>query len=653
MRQYGYLRTACAVPKVSVADCRANSEAIIRLCQKAWEEKAAVVLFPELCVTGYTCGDLFFQRQLQESVREAVNAIKDWSNGHPMLIIIGVPVPMTSGLYNCALAINDGRLLGLVPKQAVPNNQEFYEKRWFKSANDLDTDSCDWFGEAIPIGSDLLFQHASIPEAIVGIEICEDLWTPMPPSAALAVRGATILLNPSASNDLIAKADYRDTLIANQSGRCNAAYLYASAGFGESTTDVVFGGAALIYERGTLLECGKRFVKDEQHIVADVDIEALVHDRQIQTSFSEMAASLPKCRTIYFDAIDCQDETLKRSVNAHPFVPKDAAQRNARCEEIFNIQTMGLGSRVMHIGSPAMVVGISGGLDSTLALLVCVNVCDTFGIDRKQIHAVTMPGFGTTDRTYYNAVALIQGLGATYHEIPIRDAASGHLEDIGHDLSVHDVTYENAQARERTQILMDLANRFNGIVVGTGDLSELALGWATYNGDHMSMYGVNAGIPKTLVRYLVRYVADQHQDRNVADVLYDVLDTPVSPELLPPDEAGQIAQKTEDLVGPYELHDFFMYHVLRNGFAPEKIYYLSQQAFNGVYDKKTLYQWLRNFYWRFFTQQFKRSCLPDGPKVGNVSLSPRGDWRMPSDAKVRLWMDAMDKIAKEEEERGW
>ncbi len=653
MRQYGYLRTACAVPKVSVADCRANSEAIIRLCQKAWEEKAAVVLFPELCVTGYTCGDLFFQRQLQESVREAVNAIKDWSNGHPMLIVIGVPVPMTSGLYNCALAINDGRLLGLVPKQAVPNNQEFYEKRWFKSANDLDTDSCDWFGEAIPIGSDLLFQHASIPEAIVGIEICEDLWTPMPPSAALAVRGATILLNPSASNDLIAKADYRDTLIANQSGRCNAAYLYASAGFGESTTDIVFGGAALIYERGTLLECGKRFVKDEQLIVADVDIEALVHDRQIQTSFSEMAASLPKCRTIYFDAIDCQDETLKRSVNAHPFVPKDAAQRNARCEEIFNIQTMGLGSRVMHIGSPAMVVGISGGLDSTLALLVCVNVCDTFGIDRKQIHAVTMPGFGTTDRTYYNAVALIQGLGATYHEIPIRDAASGHLEDIGHDLSVHDVTYENAQARERTQILMDLANRFNGIVVGTGDLSELALGWATYNGDHMSMYGVNAGIPKTLVRYLVRYVADQHQDRNVADVLYDVLDTPVSPELLPPDEAGQIAQKTEDLVGPYELHDFFMYHVLRNGFAPEKIYYLSQQAFNGVYDKKTLYQWLRNFYWRFFTQQFKRSCLPDGPKVGNVSLSPRGDWRMPSDAKVRLWMDAMDKIAKEEEERGW
>lgn len=644
MRQFGYTRVGCGIPAVSVGNCRANTEAILTLCEKAWREKTGILLFPELCITGYTCGDLFFQKSLQDSAIESIIKIREWSLGHPMLIVAGAPIALAEGLYNCAVVFNDGRILGVVPKTALPNSQEFYEKRWFRSASDLQARTLDLGGETVPVGADLLFKNRYVKEAVVGIEICEDLWAPMPPSSALAVSGATILLNPSASNDLTAKAAYRKQLIENQSARCNAAYLYASAGFGESTTDVVFGGDALIAEKGTTLYEAERFQTEEQLLTADIDLDALVHDRQVQTSFGEMQKYTAPCRVIDFEAVDAQGTELRHPVDPSPFVPSDQSQQAARCEEIFNIQTMALGSRVRHIGNPAMIVGISGGLDSTLAFLVCINVCDRFGIDRKQIHAVTMPGFGTTDRTYDNAVAMIKGLGATFHEIPIREATTMHFRDIGHPMDKHDVTYENAQARERTQILMDLSNQYNGIVVGTGDLSELALGWATYNGDHMSMYGVNAGIPKTLVRYLVRYVADSYGDREVAAVLYDVLDTPVSPELLPPDEAGRIAQKTEDLVGPYELHDFFIYNMLRYGYTPDKIYFLAQKAFDGVYDSPTLYHWLKNFYRRFFTQQFKRSCLPDGPKVGSISLSPRGDWRMPSDASMRLWMDILEKI---------
>lgn len=644
MKDLGYIRTACAVPVIKAGDCAANADAVLSLCEKAYEKQVSIVVFPELCVTGYTCGDLFFQRTLQKAAAAAVDKIREWSEGRAMLIVVGAPVAVGSGLYNCAVALSDGEILGIVPKTYVPDNQEYYEKRWFRSAGQLRATDISCFGAAVPVGTDLLFRHEGWEDVLVGIEICEDLWAPVPPSCRQAVEGATIIVNPSASNEVIGKSAYRAALVRQQSARLNAGYLYCSCGYGESTTDLVFGGDALICERGSELARSRRFRTEGQLVVADLDMEAIVHDRQLQTSFGDSADILGDggFMECFFNAQDAQD--CLREVNPQPFVPADISRRNERCEEIFNIQTMALGSRVAHIGDPAMVVGISGGLDSTLALLVCVNVCDQFGIDRKRIHAVTMPGFGTTDRTYDNAVSLIHSLGATFHEISIKDAATRHLEDIGHDLNVHDVTYENAQARERTQILMDLANRLNGLVIGTGDLSELALGWATYNGDHMSMYGVNGGIPKTLVRYLVRYVADENPDAAIRRILYDVLDTPVSPELLPPDASGKIAQKTEDLVGPYELHDFFMYHVLRNGYRPDKIYYLSWRAFGGAYDDATLYKWLRNFYWRFFTQQFKRSCLPDGPKVGTVSLSPRGDWRMPSDARVEEWMRVLDRI---------
>lgn len=644
MKEFGYIRTACAVPVIKTGDCVANGEEIIGLCEAAWEKQTGIVVFPELCVTGYTCGDLFFQQTLKQAVAVAVDKIRAWSKNKPMLIVLGAPVSMGGGLYNAAVVICEGRILGIVPKTYVPNNQEYYEKRWFRSAADLRIKTTPFLGEDVPVGTGLLFRHADFEGVAVAVEICEDLWAPIPPSSYSAIAGATIILNPSASNEVIGKSEYRKALVRQQSARLNAGYLYCSSGYGESTTDVVFGGDALICEKGTLLSKSKRFALESQLILADIDIEAIVRDRQIQTSFGDSAALLEG-----HDVIECtftawDAPSVMRYVNPHPFVPADEERRKERCEEIFNIQTMALGSRVAHIGSPSMVVGISGGLDSTLALLVCINVCDRFNISRKNIHAVTMPGFGTTDRTYDNAVSLIRSLGATFHEISIKNATESHFKDIGHDINVHDVTYENAQARERTQILMDLANEVGGIVIGTGDLSELALGWATYNGDHMSMYGVNGGIPKTLVRYLVRHVADDSKDEKIRQILYDVLDTPVSPELLPPDEAGKIAQKTEDLVGPYELHDFFIYHVLRNGYGPEKIFFMAAQAFEGTYDKATLYKWLRNFYWRFFTQQFKRSCVPDGPKVGSVSLSPRGDWRMPSDAKVQIWLNALDGI---------
>lgn len=643
MKDLGYIRTACAVPVIKVGDCAANADAVIALCAEAFEKQVGIVAFPELCVTGYTCGDLFFQRTLQKAAAAAVDKIRAWSEGRAMLIVVGAPVAVGSGLYNCAVAISDGEILGIVPKTYVPDNQEYYEKRWFRSAGQLRVSETSFFGEPAPMGTGLLFSHESWEEVVVGIEICEDLWAPVPPSSYQAAAGATIIVNPSASNEIIGKSAYRRDLVRQQSARLNAGYLYCSSGYGESTTDLVFGGDALICEKGMLLARSRRFQTESQLVVADMDVEAILHDRQLQTSFGDSVDILEGrvYEECFFTACDAQD--CLRSVNPQPFVPADTARRNERCEEIFNIQTMALGSRVAHIGDPAMVVGISGGLDSTLALLVCVNVCDQFGIDRKRIHAVTMPGFGTTDRTYDNAVSLIRSLGATFHEISIREAATHHLEDIGHDLSVHDVTYENAQARERTQILMDLANRLNGLVIGTGDLSELALGWATYNGDHMSMYGVNAGIPKTLVRHLVAFVSDDKgsEDPRLSAVLDDILDTPVSPELLPAIE-GKISQKTEDLVGPYELHDFFLYYAIRWGFPPRKVFRLAEHALGRTYDRATILKWLNSFYRRFFTQQFKRSCLPDGPKVGSVTLSPRGDWRMPSDAVAALWLEELE-----------
>lgn len=644
MKRFGFVKTACAIPQVAVADTVANTDKILELCQQAWDTGVGIVLFPELCLTGYTCGDLFAQSLLMDGVAEGLRRIGAWSQDKDMLIILGVPIPVDGAVYNGAVAFNQGELLGMVPKVYVPNSHEFYEKRWFSSGNSLKREWASFAGFDFPVGTDLLFRSEDWPELALGIEVCEDLWAPIPPSGKLSVAGAVLIANPSASNELIGKGEYRRELVKQQSARCNAGYLYCSSGTGESTTDLVFGGDALVYEKGTLLAKSTRFAFEDQLIVADVDVEALLHDRRTQSSFMDGVAFYGDAplRDVFFTIR--HGYKVERSFNPSPFVPADAESRRVRCGEIFNIQSMGLVSRLKHIGEPPMVLGISGGLDSTLALLVCVNACDLMGISRDRIHAITMPGFGTTDRTYDNAVALIKGLGATFHEISIKEACVQHLEAIGHDLTVHDVTYENAQARERTQILMDVANDLGGIVVGTGDLSELALGWATYNGDHMSMYGVNAGIPKTLVRYLVSYVADRNGDGAIQEILYDVLDTPVSPELLPPDEAGKIAQKTEDLVGPYALHDFFLYHVMRNGFAPEKIFFMACRAFDGRYEKRVIYKWLRNFYWRFFSQQFKRSCLPDGPKVGSVALSPRGDWRMPSDAKVRLWMDEMDRI---------
>ena len=646
MHKYGFVRTACAVPELKLADCQYNIGEIISLATSAWAQGIEVVLFPELCITGYTCGDLFFQRELQQNALKALDDLCQWSAGKKMLIVVGVPLVIGGSLYNCAAVLNDGKILGMVPKTYIPNHQEFYEKRWFASSKSLLQKEIMICDQTVPIGTDLLFQHAGMAEFVVGIEICEDLWVPIPPGSFHAVAGATVILNPSASNEIVGKSDYRRELIRSQSGRCNVAYLYVSAGFGESTTDLVFGGNAIICERGVLLKELPKFNLGNEILAADIDVETLIHDRQVQTisDSTDLIKERPY-RRIMFETLAAED--YQGEVNAQPFVPGDQNRRNERCEEIFNIQTIGLATRLKHIGNAAMVVGISGGLDSTMALLVCVSVCDRFNIPREKIHAVTMPGFGTTDRTYDNAVALIKGLGASFHEISIVEACKAHFKDIGQPLTRHDVTYENGQARERTQILMDLSNKLGGIVVGTGDLSELALGWATYNGDHMSMYNVNASVPKTLIRYLVKWVADQSAETEIRKILTDVLDTPVSPELLPPDEHGKIAQKTEETVGPYELHDFFIFQVVRHGFSPEKVYYLACKGFNGVYDGKTIFKWLNNFYRRFFSQQFKRSCATDGPKVGSVSFSPRGDWRMPSDANSTQWLKSLDKMKME------
>ncbi len=638
---YGFVKVAAAVPHVQVADCFYNIQQMEGLMRQASDKGVQIIAFPEMSVTAYTCLDLFAQQTLLKNAEQALLKLVSDTADLNILTIAGTPLVTENRLINAAIAFQSGKILGVVPKTYIPNYKEFQEQRWFTSATELRDKTVSIGDRTYPLGSHLLFTAGQVK---VGIEICEDLWVPVPPSSLLAMEGANILVNISASNELIGKHHYLRSLICQQSARCMAGYVYASAGFGESSTDLVFAGNGIIAENGTLLEESPRFTMQEQLVISEIDIENLQNDRQVNTSFMHGASTLLASETITIPFALSENSgqpVLTRSVDPHPFTPSGDALKE-RCEEIFQIQVAGLAKRIVHTHSRTAVVGISGGLDSTLALLVTVMTFDALNIPRNQILGITMPGFGTTDRTYTNACDLIRSLGVTLKEISIKDACLQHFKDISHNPSVHDVTYENSQARERTQILMDVANQENGMVIGTGDLSELALGWATYNGDHMSMYGVNGSIPKTLVRYLVEWVAHNRVDEASRATLLDIVDTPISPELIPADENGNIKQKTEDLVGPYELHDFFLYHFLRFGSSPAKIYFLAQQAFGGSYDKETIRKWLHTFFRRFFQQQFKRSCLPDGPKVGSVSLSPRGDWRMPSDAMATLWLKEIE-----------
>ena len=640
---YGFVKVAAAVPHVQVADCFYNIQQMEGLMRQASDKGVQIIAFPEMSVTAYTCLDLFAQQTLLKNAEQALLKLVSDTADLNILTIAGAPLVTENRLINAAVAFQSGKILGVVPKTYIPNYKEFQEQRWFTSATELRDKTISIGDRTYPLGSHLLFTAGQVK---VGIEICEDLWVPVPPSSLLAMEGANILVNISASNELIGKHHYLRSLICQQSARCMAGYVYASAGFGESSTDLVFAGNGIIAENGTLLEESPRFTMQEQLVISEIDIENLQNDRQVNTSFMHGASTLLGGETITIPFALSENSgqpVLTRSVDPHPFTPSGDALKE-RCEEIFQIQVAGLAKRIVHTHSRTAVVGISGGLDSTLALLVTVMTFDALNIPRNQILGITMPGFGTTDRTYTNACDLIRSLGVTLKEISIKDACLQHFKDISHNPSVHDVTYENSQARERTQILMDVANQKNGMVIGTGDLSELALGWATYNGDHMSMYGVNGSIPKTLVRYLVEWVAHNRVDEASRATLLDIVDTPISPELIPADENGNIKQKTEDLVGPYELHDFFLYYFLRFGSSPAKIYFLAQQAFSDSYDKETIRKWLHTFFRRFFQQQFKRSCLPDGPKVGSVSLSPRGDWRMPSDAMATLWLKEIEEL---------
>ena len=638
--KYGFVKVAAAVPAVRVADVAYNVQEIEKLIALAEGEGVELLCFPELSLTGYTCQDLFQEQLLIMKSEEGLLRLLDFTRQLDIVCVVGLPVQAGGLLLNCAAVIQGGALLGVVPKTYLPNYGEFYEKRWFASSQDLNATNIYLAGTPITLSAEpKLFQMGDVK---FGVEICEDVWAPIPPSNNLTMAGADIIVNLSASDELIGKHRYLRSLLAQQSARTMSGYVYASSGFGESTQDVVYGGNAMIFENGRLLVEGDRFSFQPQLKSTQIDVERLRTERYANSTFINAqrgahAAIIPAKTPIGKDFV------LTRSVNPHPFIPADEEMSDS-CEEILNIQTSGLAKRLIHTHCEHVVLGISGGLDSTLALLVCVRTFDKMGLDRKGIIGVTMPGFGTTDRTHDNAASLMQSLGISQMEISIAAAVTQHFADIGHDASIHDATYENSQARERTQILMDLANKCNALVVGTGDLSELALGWATYNGDHMSMYGVNGGVPKTLIQYLVRYNAQLPQFAAVHDTLLDIVDTPISPELTPADEEGNIKQKTEDLVGPYELHDFFLYYMLRFGFRPAKIYMLAQRAFDGIYDDSTIKKWLTIFCRRFFSQQFKRSCLPDGPKVGSISLSPRGDWRMPSDACSTLWIKECEEL---------
>ena len=635
--KYGFVKVAAAVPAVKVSDVDYNIQQIESIIAQAEGRGVEVIVFPELCITGYTCQDLFKEQLLLDRAESGIITLLDFTRKLDIISIVGLPVVINGLLYNCAAVIQGGQLLGIVPKTYLPNYAEFYEKRWFASAQDMNPVTCIYAGNTISVSAE--------PKVFVtsdgmkfGVEICEDVWAPIPPSNNLALSGADIIFNLSASNELIGKHAYLKSLLAQQSARTISGYVYASSGFGESTQDVVYGGNAIIYENGQLLVEGDRFSFSPQIQQCQIDIEKLRVERRQNTTFIN-AQRHSHAVEIACKPVQPTDFELQRPIDPHPFIPKNEDMQSA-CEEILYIQVAGLAKRLYHINAQKAVIGISGGLDSTLALLVTVKAFDKLDLSRKGIIGITMPGFGTTDRTHNNAVKLMQTLGITIREISIAKAVTQHFKDIEHDMEVHDITYENSQARERTQILMDVANKENAIVIGTGDLSELALGWATYNGDHMSMYGVNAGVPKTLIRYLVTYVSSEM----ATETLLDIVDTPISPELIPADEQGNIKQKTEDLVGPYELHDFFIYYFLRYGFSPKKIFMMAQKAFANTYDDATIKKWLTTFCRRFFNQQFKRSCLPDGPKVGSVSLSPRGDWRMPSDASSALWLKECESL---------
>jgi NAD+ synthase (glutamine-hydrolysing) len=638
---HGLVRVAAAVPELKVADCEFNSKSIIQLIKKAESLDVQFIVFPELSITAYTCGDLFHQQVLLNEAANCLNTVLEETKNTGIIAVVGIPVNVDNQMFNCGVVMQGGQILGVVPKTYIPGYKEFYEERWFASGLKALNHVIVLCGQEAPFGTDLLFEAVNFPGCCFGVEICEDLWVPIPPSSYQAVGGATLLFNLSASNEIVGKSDYRKELLKQQSGKCIAGYVYASSGIYESTTDVVFSGHAMIAENGGILAESERFSYDEQLILSEIDIEKLRNDRFKNTSFMEAEFS-KKIRKVQFKVKEVNLEVLKRYIDPAPFVPSNNSIRYERCKEIFEIQTSGLGKRLKHTGIKRVVLGISGGLDSTLALLVVAKTYEKLGIASQNITAITMPGFGTTNETYNNAMELMKSLKVEIREVDIRPACIQHFKDIGHDAGIHDVTYENVQARERTQILMDVANKLNGLVIGTGDLSELALGWCTYNGDHMSMYSVNCGVPKTLVRFLVQWVAENVVEVKTGELLKKILDTPISPELLPPDPKGEIKQKTEDIVGPYELHDFFLYHMIRYGASPSKILYLARQAFKGRYCEETIKSWLRVFLKRFFSQQFKRSCLPDGPKVGTISLSPRGDWRMPSDAEVRVWIKELD-----------
>ena len=639
--QDGFVRVASCSPKLQVGHCSHNAQQIIETLVSLDEQSPAIVLFPELSITGYTCGDLFLQRSLIAKAEAALTQLVVATTNYPAVVVVGIPHRHKSRLYNCAAILHRGKIIGLVPKLHLPTKNEFYEMRWFSSGSEIKaTEQTQLCGETISFGWQQLFTTPD-RRLTLGVELCEDLWSPIPPSSYMAQAGATVILNLSGSNEVVGKHAYRRGLIEQQSARTHTAYLYASAGAWESTTDLLFGGSCIIAENGVIHHENDRFALASSATIGDIDIELLEQERLRNSSFTHPLATEP---TIDYSLTTIEGWVLKehddllRQVNPTPFVPSTEGDWLTRCEEIIEIQSTALARRLAHIGTPTAIIGISGGLDSTLALLVAAKAFDRLGRDRKGIFGVTMPGFGTTDRTYQNALTLIRTLGTTLREIPIATAVRQHFSDIEHDEQLHDITYENCQARERTQILMDLANKEQGIVIGTGDLSELALGWATYNGDHMSMYGVNAAVPKTLVRHLVRWAAESFAGDEARATLLDILDTPVSPELLPADDNGEIAQKTEEIVGPYELHDFYLYHFVRFGFSTSKIRRLTLAAFKGKYDDKTIDRWLNTFVRRFFTQQFKRSCMPDGPKVGSINLSPRGDWRMPSDASFNEWL---------------
>lgn len=639
---HGFVKVASAIPSVKVADCQYNVEQIESLIVQAEGHGVEIICLPELSLTAYTCQDLFQQQLLLEEAEMALIHLMNFTRSLDIISIVGLPVTYKGSLLNCAAVIQKGKILGMIPKTYLPNYKEFYEKRWFTSGIDIAAGSLLVCGQQVPLNQFILFRT---PSCTFGVEICEDMWAPIPPSSYLAMQGADIIFNLSADNDLVGKYDYLKSLLAQQSARTISGYVFSSCGYGESTQDVVFSAKGLVYENGVLLAETPRHQLETQLLETEIDVERIRTERRINTTFAACASQSRKeaATIIETERTEMREFGITRKIDPQPFVPS-GKDLDERCMEIFSIQTEGLAKRISHTGAQTVVVGISGGLDSTLALLVCVKAFDRLGISRRGIVGITMPGFGTTDRTYTNAVNLMKLLGITIREISIKDACIQHFKDLGHDMETHDVTYENSQARERTQILMDAANQMNGLVIGTGDLSELALGWATYNGDHMSMYGVNASVPKTLVRHLVKWVAEDNQDESTRTILMDIVDTPISPELIPADEEGNITQKTEDLVGPYELHDFFLYYTLRWGFRPQKIFFLTKEAFGTEYTDEVIKHWLKTFYRRFFAQQFKRSCLPDGPKVGSCSLSPRGDWRMPSDASASMWLKECENL---------